>query len=151
MRTLYNKYSKDGFNLAAFPCNQFGGQAPGTDQEEREWAWSKFGFEFDVYDKLLVNGPQAHPLYKYLKQRQPISAPSTSPGNGEIEWNYVKFLVDRNGQPVKRYKSSYDPLEFEDDVRLVMAGLPPLASECTLHPGRKGCKVDILLAAAGKV
>jgi hypothetical protein len=69
---------------------QFGGQAPGTSQEEREWAWRKFGFEFDVFDKIEVNGSGAHPIYRVLKKQQPISLPSSSkppPGEpGRIEW-----------------------------------------------------------------
>ena len=80
---------------------------------------------FQVMDKLDVNGEDAHPLYKYLKYAQPVSQPgSKGPGFGNpfgdagaIEWNYTKFLVDRQGRPVKRYKPGFDPLEFEDDVR----------------------------------
>ncbi|GIL80276.1 hypothetical protein Vretimale_17451 [Volvox reticuliferus] len=101
--------------------------------------------EFDVYDKIDVNGPDAHPLYKFLKARQPVSTPSdvrTRP-NGDIEWNYAKFLVDREGNPVKRYKPSFDPVNMEADVRLVLAGRPPQPAECVLHPGRKVCKVDL--------
>jgi hypothetical protein len=83
-------------------------QAPGSSEEEREYAWRKFGFEFDVFDKIDVNGSNAHPLYKFMRARQPVSVPgkagATVGGPGSIEWNYVKFLVDRNGQPIKRYK-----------------------------------------------
>jgi len=78
-----------------FCVPQFGGQAPGTSEEERQWAFRKFGFEFDVFDKIDVNGPSAHPLYQFLKQEQPVSAPGAArpvPGGGPgaIEWNYVK-------------------------------------------------------------
>lgn len=145
LRTLYNKYKDQGFNLIAFPCNQFGGQAPGTSDEERAWAWKKFGFQFDVFDKIDVNGPGAHPLYKFMKSRQPVGGRA----NGDIEWNYVKFLVDRNGQPIKRYKPAYDPLDFEADVRLALAGLPPVPAECAMHPGRKVCNADRILEEAG--
>jgi glutathione peroxidase-family protein len=68
---------------------QFGGQAPGSSEDERQAAINKFGFEFDVMDKLLVNGPDAHPLYKFLKERQPVSVPQSSrtpPGSNAIEW-----------------------------------------------------------------
>jgi len=145
LRTLYDKYKGDGFALCAFSCNQFGGQAPGTSQEERDWAVRKFGFEFDVFDKIDVNGPTAHPLYKYLRSKQPRSLPSSysRPGGDSIEWNYVKFLVDRNGQPVKRFGSAFNPADFESDVRLLLAGKPPLPEECILHPGRRVCKVDL--------
>jgi len=103
-----------------------------------------------VYDKILVNGPDAHPLYKYLKGAQPTALPgsqATRPRNGEVAWNYEKFIVDRSGAAVKRYKSAFDPAEFEGDVRLLLAGKAPLAEECIMHPGRKGCKVERLLAA----
>lgn len=148
LRTLYEKYNGDGFTLCAFPCNQFGGQAPGTSEEERAWAFRKFGFEFDVFDKIDVNGGNAHPLYKFLRSKQPASAPSDSRsnGSGSIEWNYVKFMVDRNGQPVKRFKPGFDPLDFENDLRLVLAGKGPLPNECILHPGRKVCKVERYLS-----
>lgn len=148
---MFDTYKTDGFNLVAFPCNQFGGQAPGSSEEERAWAFRKFGFEFDVFDKLEVNGPGAHPLYKFLKQQQPASRPGQpypAPGAepGALEWNYVKFLVDREGQAVARYKPAFT--DFEADVRLALAGKGPLNGECYLHPGRKGCKVEKLLADA---
>lgn len=97
-----------------------------------------------------MNGASADPLYKFLRKQQPVSQPNSSPprgGPGSIEWNYTKFLVDRNGQAVKRFKPGFDPLEFQDDVRLVLAGKAPLAAECIMHPGRKGCKVEKILAA----
>lgn len=142
LRTLTERYGKDGFQLIAFSCNQFGGQAPGTSEEEREYAYRKFGFEFPVFDKIEVNGENADPIYKYLKEKQPKSVPgggTRSIRSGDIEWNYVKFLVDRNGIPVKRYKPSFDPLDFEKDVQLVLRGDDPLPEECILHPGRSIC------------
>lgn len=142
MRTLCEKYGEDGFELVGFPCNQFGGQAPGTSEEERQFAYKKFGFEFPMYDKVEVNGPRAHPLYQFLRQEQPQSVPSqgTRPlRQGDLEWNYVKFLVDRKGQPVKRFKPSFDPLDFEKDLQLVLKGMDPLPEECILHPGRIVC------------
>jgi glutathione peroxidase len=74
-----------------------------------------------LQDKIEVNGVGAHPLYQFLRKQQPVSAPGAArpvPGGGPgaIEWNYVKFLVDREGQAVKRYKPAFDPLEFESDV-----------------------------------
>lgn len=78
---------------------QFGGQAPGSSEEERAYAYQKFGFEFDVFDKLDVNGPTAHSLYRFLRAQQPASAPGAArpvPGGGgagAIEWNYVKVCA----------------------------------------------------------
>ena len=79
-----------GFNIIAFPCNQFGGQAPGTSQEQRDAAISKFGIDtLEVMDKLDVNGNNAHPLYQFLREQQPVSVPASSrgpPGSSSIEW-----------------------------------------------------------------
>ncbi len=152
LRYLLEKYGDQGFALVAAPCNQFGGQSPGTDQEERDAAYRKFGLDtFPVIDHLLTNGPDAHPLYKYMKAEQPIELPSSQgapPGEkGVLTWNYVKFMIDRNGKPVKRFKPGFDPLEFEGDVRLLLAGKDPLPAECIMHPGRKVCNVDRLLSA----
>lgn len=138
----------------AAPCNQFGGQAPGSDEEERQAAYRKFGTTetFPVLDKLLVNGPNTHPLYRLLKSQQPIALPASqkSVGGfgqevGVVSWNYEKFLCDRDGVPVKRYKSAFDPADFEGDVRLLLAGKPPLPEECIMHPGRKVCNVEKIL------
>jgi len=142
LRQLYETYGKDGFDIIGFPCNQFGGQAPGTSDEERQYAYKKFGFEFPVYDKIDVNGPLAHPVYQFLRKEQPQSLPGEGTKalrKGEIEWNYVKFLVDRNGRPVKRFNPSFDPLDFEKDVQLVLQGRDPLPQECISHPGRIVC------------
>ena len=139
-------------------CNQFGGQAPGSDEEERQAAYNKFGTSnFPVLDHMLVNGADAHPLYKYMKTVQPVSLPSSqAPARGlgqeegVLEWNYVKFLIDRRGVPVKRFKPAFDPLEFEGDVRLLLAGKDVLPGECITHPGRKVCNVEkILTGGAG--
>lgn len=146
-RYLWNKYADAGFRVVAFPCNQFGYQAPGTSDEEREYAYSKFGFEFPVMDKIEVNGKDADPLYQFLKQAQPVSLPNSTgykrPGEpGIIEWNYTKFLVDRNGQAVKRLKPAFDPLEMEKDVQNLLLGKEVLPEECIMHPGRLVCKVE---------
>lgn len=160
LRYLLETYAKDGFVLLAAPCNQFPpgiGQAPGSDQEEREAAWRKFGIEFPVLDKLNVNGPDSHPLYKLLRKEQSVSLPVSSRGSlptgyadtqGAIEWNYVKFLTDRKGRPVRRYKPSFDPINFEGDLRLLLAGKDPLPPECSMKPGKRGCNVEMLLSEA---
>ncbi|GBF97775.1 glutathione peroxidase [Raphidocelis subcapitata] len=156
LRTLLEKYGPDGFDVVAAPCNQFGGQAPLSDEEEREVAYRKFGVRtFQIYDHIQVNGPDAHPLYKFLKAALPNDAPGSQrplPGMppGEITWNYTKFLVGRDGAPLARYKPGFDPLDFEADVRLALAGLQPRPSNCLLHPGAKGCSVAKLLREAGK-
>lgn len=85
-RYLLEKYKDQGFELLTVSCNQFGSQAPGTDAEERAAAYAKFGRDdFPVMDHMLVNGPDAHPLYRYLKAAQPTSTPggTAAPGGGE--------------------------------------------------------------------
>ena len=128
---------------------QFGGQAPGSSDEERAYAFKKFRIEFPCFDKVDVNGPLAHPIYKYLRGQQPQSFPrqGTRPLRaGDIEWNYTKFLVDRNGQAVKRFKPSFDPADFEKDVQLLLRGRDPLPEECILYPGRIVCNPKDLQA-----
>lgn len=153
---LLDKYGADGkFAFCGVSCSQFGNQAPGTDEEEREYAYKKFGRrDFAVLDHIIVNGPDTHPLYRYLKSQQPISLPSSQSqpvrlGSeaGALEWNYVKFMINKDGIPVKRFKPAFDPLDFEGDVRMLLAGRDPLPAECIAHPGRKVCNVDNLLAA----
>jgi glutathione peroxidase len=99
-----------------------------------------------MQDTLEVNGDNADPLYKYLKQQQPRAVPGSRYAlNAEIGWNYEKFLIDCNGVPVKRYNSPFNPADAENDLHLVLAGRPPLPEECVMHPGRKVCKVPDLL------
>eukprot|EP00891_Asterochloris_glomerata_P008412 jgi/Astpho2/8412/Aster-01465 len=152
LKELSQKYGPDGFVLVGFPCNQFGGQAPGSSEEERKWAYFKFKTEFPVFDKIEVNGDGAHPLYKFLKAKQPESLPTSSLPRpafvgqpGSIEWNYTKFLVDRGGNPVRRFKSGFDPMSFEDDVKLLLAGKPPRPAECARGSGGKKCKAETYL------
>jgi glutathione peroxidase len=154
LRYLLQKY--EGFQVVCVPCNQFGGQAPGTSDEERAIAREKFNYPVTVVDKLLVNGPDADPLYKYLKSAQPVSLPNAagktaaqalSKDQGALEWNYTKFLCDKRGIPVKRFKSAFDPVEFEGDVRLLLAGKEVTPPECVSHPGRSVCNVDRILQA----
>ena len=153
LRYLVEKYGPEGFALVGVPCNQFGGQAPGTDEEEREAAIAKFGIDFPVVDHVLVNGPDTHPAYRIMKAAQPVGVPASAPQAtgygrepGALLWNYTKFLIDRTGAPVKRFKPAFDPLGMEGDVRLALAGRPVLPGECIAHPGRKVCNVDRLLA-----
>ena len=98
---LDEKYRDAGLRIAAFPCNQFGGQEPGTCETIKGFV-AKKGVKFDVYEKIQVNGANAHPLYQYLKSsRDDFAQP--------IKWNFVKFLVNKKGVPVKRYLSGKEP------------------------------------------
>jgi len=93
-----------------------------------------------------VNGPGADPIYQFLKAEQPRATPFSSRSggtpSGNVSWNYEKFLVGRDGRPAKRFKSAFDPLDFETDVRLLLARHPVTPDECAMHPGRIVCKAD---------
>jgi len=98
-----------GLRILAFPCNQFGSQEPGTDAEIKEFV-KKYEVEFDMFSKINVNKDDAHPLYKYLKSKQ-----GGTLGNF-IKWNFTKFVVDKKGQPVKRYAPNTDPFSIKKDL-----------------------------------
>ncbi|VDO98869.1 unnamed protein product [Heligmosomoides polygyrus] len=95
-KELLDKYKSQGLEIAAFPCNQFGGQEPACELDIKNFQTSKFSFEPDLYAKIDVNGDHADPLYKFLKKQQGGTIFDA------IKWNFTKFLVDRNGKVVKR-------------------------------------------------
>lgn len=97
--------------MLGFPCNQFGAQEPGTDEEIREFATSKFDVTFPMFRKIDVNGDGAAPLYAWLKEQQPGEDDSA-----DITWNFEKFLVDKNGNVVKRYPPPTTPEEVAADL-----------------------------------
>ena len=110
---LHNKHSEAaGLQILGFPCNQFGGQEPGTDQEVREFATTKYGVKWDLFSKVEVNGGNADPLWNFLKEKQSgflINA---------IKWNFTKFVIDRNGHPVARLGPMDDPIPaVENEVK----------------------------------
>lgn len=112
---LYKKY-KDvgpGFEILAFPCNQFGAQEPKPNAEIKEFA-AGYGATFPLFDKLLVNGPNTHPLFAFLKNKQKGSFGSF------IKWNFTKFLCDIEGRPVKRFGPKDNPSTMEDDIRALL-------------------------------
>jgi len=109
LQELHRKHEHEGFSVLAFPCNQFGGQEPGTEQDIKEFT-SKFGIDFTMFSKIKVNGDDAHPLYKYLKMKQGGTLISA------IKWNFSKFLVNRRGQPVNRYSPTTEPKDIENDI-----------------------------------
>ena len=93
----------DGLRILAFPCNQFGKQEPGTNEEIKQFA-AKYNVEFDMFDKCNVNGSLTHPIWTFLKEKQ-----GGTLGNF-IKWNFTKFVVDKEGQPVARYSPKDDPM-----------------------------------------
>lgn len=104
LEALHEKYAKDGLAVLGFPCNQFGGQEPGTPQEIQDFCTSKYKVSFDLFEKIDVNGPHTAPLYKWLKS--PDVTPSAP---GPVGWNFEKFLVGRDGKVIARYRSFVKP------------------------------------------
>ena len=102
LQALYEKYKDQGLVVTGFPCNQFGSQEPGTDEQIKQFCTSTYNVTFPLFDKLEVNGANRHPLYKTL-------AGEGSPTAGDIKWNFTKFLVGRDGKIVKRFDSKVKP------------------------------------------
>jgi glutathione peroxidase len=111
LEKLHEQYSKDGLVVLGFPCNQFGHQEPGSSEEIATFCKKNYGVEFQMFDKVDVNGKETHPIYKFLKENAPGVL-----GSEAIKWNFTKFLVDKNGQVVKRYAPSVKPLEISADI-----------------------------------
>lgn len=117
LQKLYDTYNDQGFKVLGFPCNQFKGQEPGTEEDIKSFCQVNYNVSFPLFSKVEVIGDTAHPLFQYLVNEVP--APSHT---GEIEWNFAKFLVDQNGNVVKQYPSRLDPAEVESDIQKVLAG-----------------------------
>ena len=115
LEILYRKFKEREFVVLGFPCNQFGRQEPGSNTDIRQFCDEHYTISFPMFAKIDVNGPNAHPLYRYLK-----AAKKGFLGREAIMWNFTKFLVGKNGDVVKRYGSRRAPEAIERDVaRLV--------------------------------
>ncbi|MBP5343055.1 glutathione peroxidase [bacterium] len=110
LQNLYEKYQEKGLEILDFPCNQFLNQAPGSDEEIQAFCKGRFGVTFKQFQKINVNGKNAIPLYKYLKNEQKGGL------FGNIKWNFTKFLVDRNGIVVKRFGPAVKPEDIEESI-----------------------------------
>lgn len=102
LEALYQKYKDRGVVVLGFPCNQFGGQEPGSNEEIKQFCSSKYSVTFPLFDKLEVNGANRHPLYDFL-------AGEKSPFPGDIKWNFGKFIIGKDGKVAKRFGSSTTP------------------------------------------
>lgn len=110
LQALHDELAESkGLRILAFPCNQFGSQEPGTNEEIKEFAQGKYGAKFDLFAKIDVNGNNAHPLWKYLQTKQKGTMWNA------IKWNFSKFLIDKNGQPVSRYAPNVEPNKIRKD------------------------------------
>ncbi|HMA32076.1 MAG TPA: glutathione peroxidase [Casimicrobiaceae bacterium] len=111
LETLHRKYRDKGFEVLGFPCNQFGGQEPGNEQEIATFCETNYGVTFPMFAKVDVNGDKAAPLYRYLKSTKPGLL-----GTEAIKWNFTKFLVDRSGHAIARYAPNDTPESLEADI-----------------------------------
>ena len=115
LQDLYDDFHTRGLEILAFPCNQFGGQEPGTPEQIEAFCSSRFGVTFPFFQKTDVNGLNTHPLFEQLK----TAAPGLL-GTEAIKWNFTKFLVGRNGLPVKRFASASSPASISADIQKLL-------------------------------
>ena len=115
LEALYRKYQAQGFAVLGFPCNQFGSQEPGTEAEIQTFCSTTYDVSFPMFAKIDVNGEKAAPLYQYLKGEKPGVL-----GTEAIKWNFTKFLVNRNGEVVRRYAPNAKPEEIDADIAALL-------------------------------
>ncbi len=115
LEALYQEHRDAGFVVLGFPCNQFGAQEPGTEDEIGEFCQLNYGVSFPMFAKVDVNGDDAHPLFAWLKSEKRGLL------GGRIKWNFTKFLIGRDGQVLQRYSPQAEPQSLADDVRAALA------------------------------
>jgi glutathione peroxidase len=133
LEALFRKYEARGFSILGFPCDQFGHQEPGTESEIIEFCSTHYDVTFPLFSKLDVNGPNAHPLYRFLRAQLPSRLDPNAPGarslheyleknhpelldETAVHWNFTKFLIDRQGHVVRRFESPVTPEQLEPSV-----------------------------------
>lgn len=114
LEELYKTYKDQGLEILGFPCNQFANQDPSSNEDIQEFCQLNYGVTFNMFEKINVNGASAHPLYKYLK--------SNAKGvlSNEIKWNFTKFLIDKEGNVVKRYGPTVNPTKMKEDIEQLL-------------------------------
>ncbi len=133
LENLYKKYQEKGLEILDFPCDQFGHQAPGSDDEIHAFCTSKYDTSFDQFSKVLVNGKDEIELYTFLKENSPKEKikgiknkmamkavekiSTTYKKENDIKWNFTKFLVNKEGKIVKRYDPTFKPEDMEEDIK----------------------------------
>ncbi len=115
LEELYQKYKAKGLVILGFPCNQFANQEPGDAKSISETCSINYGVTFQMFSKIDVNGPDAHPLYKFLKKELPGFL------TGDIKWNFTKFLIDTSGNPVKRFAPTDTPEKIDRYVSRLLS------------------------------
>jgi glutathione peroxidase len=116
LEEMYEKYQGKGLEILGFPCNQFGKQDPGSNDEITEFCQLNYGVSFPMFGKIEVNGGGTDPLFKHLKKEAPGAL-----GTQRIKWNFTKFLIDGEGKVVKRYAPTVKPKDIEKDVSKLLA------------------------------
>ncbi|BBK28353.1 glutathione peroxidase homolog BsaA [Staphylococcus arlettae] len=114
LQALYEEYKDQGFVILGFPCNQFGGQEPGTGEEATQNCKINYGVTFPIHEKIDVKGENQHPLYKFLTEAQ------NGFFNEKIKWNFTKFLVDREGNVINRFSPQKNPNQFKQDIETLL-------------------------------
>ena len=115
LQAMYEQYNEKGFEILAFPANNFGQQEPGSNQEIKSFCFTKYSLSFPLFSKISVKGSDKHPLYRFLTEQSPFP--------GEVEWNFQKYLVDRSGNIVGRFHHRTNPLapEIVKEVERMLA------------------------------
>ena len=116
LEELYEKYKNQGFVILGFPCNQFGSQEPGSNEEIQSFCSLNYGVSFPVLSKVDVNGSDADPLWQWMKE----SAPGIF-GTEAIKWNFTKFLIGKDGQVIKRYAPKDEPKNMNEDIQAALS------------------------------
>jgi len=133
LNEIYDEFKDEGFTILDFPCNQFGGQAPGSTEEIKEVCRNKWLVPYEIFEKIDVNGENADPLFEYLKNEQPFTE-LTGKGatklkivlkamdrhykdNNDIKWNFTKFLIDRQGNVVQRFEPTEDLNDVKEKIK----------------------------------
>ena len=114
LEELYTKYKDQGLEILGFPCNQFAGQDPGSNEEIESFCQLNYGVNFPMFAKIDVNGENAHPLYQFLKAKLPGLL------GKRIKWNFTKFLISSDGTPLKRYAPTVKPADIEKDIEKLL-------------------------------
>ena len=115
LEDLYQKYKDQGLEVLGFPCNQFGNQEPGSNNEIEEFCTLNYGVTFPMFSKVDVNGDSADPLFKFLTSNKKGLL-----GSSKIKWNFTKFLIDKDGNPVKRFAPTTTPEQISEDIEEIL-------------------------------
>jgi glutathione peroxidase len=138
LQKLYERYHNQGFEILGFPCNQFGEQEPGSNDEVQSFCQINYGVSFPLFEKVEVRGPQAHPLFTYLTKQAPFTGFDLNQISAKllhaflqekfpefllddsIKWNFTKFLIDKDGNVVKRFEPTVEPIDMEKSIEALL-------------------------------